>query len=332
MTIAAVAGRVRTRVRVEGTVQGVGFRPYVYRLAGVIGLDGFVLNDAHGVLVEVEGAVDLVEQFTARLAIEAPPLAKSNALPSQPCQPTGTRGFAIRESPRDGVPDAPVTPDSATCATACRGLRPRRPPLPVSVHQLHELRPALHHRAWLPYDRPFTTMAGFRMCERCQAEFDDPGDRRFHAQPNACPECGPSVSLVEASGGPGGARWRSRRRRGGRGRLLAGRFSRSRASAGSTSPAGPTTRMPSGCCARASIARTSLRADGPRSRDRAALVSLTPRRNGSCLVPSPRSSLPRGGRAPVACRSRRAHPSSGSCSLIPRCTICCSPTPGPRWS
>jgi hydrogenase maturation protein HypF len=190
-------------VRVAGTVQGVGFRPYVYRLAGLVGLDGFVLNDAQGVLIEVEGSPELVEEFLARLPIEAPPLALVEAVRVSACEPTGAAGFTIRESPRDGVPEAPVTPDSATCADCLAELfdpSDRRFRYPFT--NCTNCGPRFTIVRAVPYDRPFTTMAGFGMCERCQAEYDDPGDRRFHAQPNACPACGPSVALLDACGAP----------------------------------------------------------------------------------------------------------------------------------
>jgi hydrogenase maturation protein HypF len=206
----AAGARRRASIRVEGTVQGVGFRPYVYRLAREIGLDGFVLNDAHGVLVEVEGSPSSVEEFSERLALEAPPLARVERVTSSGCEPTGAPGFSIRESPRDGVPDAPVTPDSATCPDCLVELldpADRRFRYPFT--NCTNCGPRFTIVRGIPYDRPFTTMSGFTMCERCQAEYDDPGDRRFHAQPNACPECGPSVSLVDLDGEPvtpGGAR------------------------------------------------------------------------------------------------------------------------------
>jgi hydrogenase maturation protein HypF len=201
VTSAAVSGRTRMRVRVEGTVQGVGFRPYVYRVAGKLGLDGFVLNDAHGVLVEVEGAPEAVEQFTERLALDIPPLARIERFIVAPCEPTGAAGFTIRESPRDGVPDAPVTPDSATCAD-CHAelLDPADRRFRYPFTNCTNCGPRFTIVRGVPYDRPFTTMSAFTMCQRCQAEYDDPGDRRFHAQPNACPDCGPSLSLTDGSG------------------------------------------------------------------------------------------------------------------------------------
>ena len=106
----------RARVRVQGTVQGVGFRPFVYRLAGELGLSGFVLNDSRGVLIEVEGSLASVGRFLARLESDAPPLAILDRVEAAEREPRGEAGFAILESPRGGTPNAPVTADSATCA------------------------------------------------------------------------------------------------------------------------------------------------------------------------------------------------------------------------
>jgi hydrogenase maturation protein HypF len=191
--------RRRAQARVEGTVQGVGFRPYVHRLAGELGLAGYVLNDAHGVLVEVEGDGDGVDEFLARLGPDAPPLAVVERVVVSDRAAVGETEFVIRPSPRGETADAPVTPDSATCQDCLRELfdpddrRYRYPFINCT-----NCGPRFTIVRGIPYDRPFTTMAGFRMCERCRAEYDDPGNRRFHAQPNACPECGPSVSLLDA--------------------------------------------------------------------------------------------------------------------------------------
>ena len=105
----------RVRARIEGTVQGVGFRPYVYRLADELGVAGHVLNDSRGVVVEVEAPSETVERFLARLALEAPPLASVERVTSEQLEELGERGFSIRESPAGGEPRAAVTPDSATC-------------------------------------------------------------------------------------------------------------------------------------------------------------------------------------------------------------------------
>jgi len=191
----------RVRVRVRGTVQGVGFRPYVYRLAGELGLSGFVLNDAHGVLLEVEGSADAIETLLARLEPDAPPLAVLESVSTEACEPTGADGFAIRHSAQGGVADAPVTPDSATCLACLAELfdpgdrRYRYPFINCT-----NCGPRFTIVRGVPYDRPLTTMTGFVMCPSCRAEYEDPADRRFHAQPNACPDCGPSVRLLGADG------------------------------------------------------------------------------------------------------------------------------------
>jgi hydrogenase maturation protein HypF len=193
---------VRMRARVEGTVQGVGFRPYVYRLADELGLDGWVLNDAHGVLLEVEGGAHAVNEFLARLAPEAPPLAVIERVCVSGAAPSGASTFEIVSSERGAAADAPVTPDSAVCADCLDELfdpADRRYRYPFI--NCTNCGPRFTIVQGVPYDRPFTTMAGFEMCPACRAEYEDPGDRRFHAQPNACPACGPSVRLVASGSG-----------------------------------------------------------------------------------------------------------------------------------
>jgi hydrogenase maturation protein HypF len=195
------AVRRRARARVEGTVQGVGFRPYVHRLAGELGLAGYVLNDARGVLLEVEGEGRAVEEFLARLGPEAPPLAVIERVGVSEGAPLGDADFVIRASPRGEIPDAAVTPDSATCGACLSELfdpSDRRYRYPFI--NCTNCGPRFTIVRGVPYDRPFTTMAGFAMCARCRSEYEDPADRRFHAQPNACPACGPSVSLLHATG------------------------------------------------------------------------------------------------------------------------------------
>ena len=188
---------MRVRARVEGTVQGVGFRPYVYRLASELGCSGHVLNDARGVVVEVEADTKSVERFLARLPAEAPPLARIERVAAEPVPVTGETGFAIRASPPGGEPSAAVTADTATCAECLEELfdpadRRHRYPFVNCTN----CGPRFTIVRGVPYDRPLTTMAGFTMCPACAAEYEDPLDRRFHAQPNACPECGPRARLV----------------------------------------------------------------------------------------------------------------------------------------
>lgn len=191
---------MRAGARVVGVVQGVGFRPYVHRLAGELGLAGFVLNDERGVLVEVEGPEGAVEAFLVRLPREAPPLASVERVVRFEGEPTGAAGFEIRPSPAGGEPDALVSPDTATCDDCLAELfdpadRRHRYPFVNCTN----CGPRFTIVTGVPYDRPLTTMAGFEMCADCRAEYDDPADRRFHAQPNACPVCGPSLDGYDAA-------------------------------------------------------------------------------------------------------------------------------------
>ncbi len=185
------------RVRVEGTVQGVGFRPFVHRLAGDLGLAGFVLNDAEGVVVEVEADRAAVERFLERLAADAPPLAVVERVEPREMPPLGDRGFAILASERGARPSAPVAPDAATCDECLAEMRDpadRRHRYPFI--NCTACGPRFTIVLGVPYDRANTTMAGFTMCARCRSEYEDPSDRRFHAEPNACPDCGPTARVV----------------------------------------------------------------------------------------------------------------------------------------
>jgi len=197
------AGTRRVRARVDGTVQGVGYRPFVYRLARELGVAGWVLNDERGVLVEAEGDPAVLDAFVARLSADAPPLAAVSGVESEDIDATGEAGFEIVASERGGAVTAPVTPDSATCDECLAELadpadrRYRYPFLNCT-----NCGPRFTIVTGIPYDRPQTTMAGFAMCDACTAEYEDPGDRRFHAQPNACPVCGPRARLLERDGEP----------------------------------------------------------------------------------------------------------------------------------
>ena len=182
----------RLRIRVEGVVQGVGFRPFVHRLATELGLDGFVRNDERGVVIEVEGDGAAVAALLTRLPAEAPPLASVEHVEEEALPVCGERGFAIVDSAAAGAPDALVSPDVAVCADCLRELfdpADRRHRYPFI--NCTNCGPRFTIVRGVPYDRPLTTMAGFAMCAACEAEYHDPADRRFHAQPNACPDCGP---------------------------------------------------------------------------------------------------------------------------------------------
>ncbi len=202
MTVAARAQAiVCRRIRVRGQVQGVGFRPFVYRLAQELNLAGWVRNDGEGVDIEVQGAVAAIEDFIARLETETPPLASVTAVEAAEAPTSDVRGFEIKVS-LHGTANTAVTPDTATCPDCLAELFD-----PADRRWRHAFINCTHCGPRytltrnLPYDRPHTSMAAFAMCPDCRREYDDPADRRFHAQPNACPECGPRLALRDAEGG-----------------------------------------------------------------------------------------------------------------------------------
>ena len=201
MSATAAAGVRRLRVRVEGVVQGVGFRPYVFRLATELGLTGFVLNDERGVLLEVEGEARALRRFTDRLPAEAPPLAAIEHVGVVAVAARNEAGFAIVASKRHGGPDALVSPDTATCGDCLAELfDPADRRFRYPFVNCTNCGPRFTIVRGVPYDRPLTTMADFEMCAECRREYDDPHDRRFHAQPNACPACGPAARLLDREG------------------------------------------------------------------------------------------------------------------------------------
>lgn len=193
----------RMRIAIRGLVQGVGFRPFVYRLAHELGLAGWVSNSTSGVRIEAEGREEPLSSFLLRIQTECPPLASIQSLEHLFLDPTGYDAFAIRESAAEGEPSALVLPDISTCA-ACRtelfdpGDRRYRYPFITCTH----CGPRFSIITALPYDRLNTSMAGFAMCPACRREYENPLDRRFHAQPIACPDCGPQLSIAEAQGAP----------------------------------------------------------------------------------------------------------------------------------
>jgi hydrogenase maturation protein HypF len=192
---------VRACARVEGTVQGVGFRPHVFRLARDEGINGYVLNDERGVLIEVEGDPGAVERFLARLSAEAPPLASIERVLSSRIAPTGEHGFRIVESQSQGEPAALVAQDSASCHDCLvELLDPTDRRFRYPFINCTNCGPRFTIVRGVPYDRRLTTMANFRMCVACRREYEDPVDRRFHAQPNACPSCGPRARLITPDG------------------------------------------------------------------------------------------------------------------------------------
>lgn len=191
---------VRARIRVRGVVQGVGYRPFVHRVATESGLAGHVGNDTDGVFVEVEGSPDAVDAFARRLRADAPPLARVDDVESTAIDAIGDEGFRIVASRADSAVRTFVAPDAALCSDCLRELfdpADRRYRYPFITCTNCGPRFTITKR--LPYDRPNTTMCGFPLCEPCAAQYHDPADRRFHAQPLACATCGPRLWLESAA-------------------------------------------------------------------------------------------------------------------------------------
>ncbi|GGO78535.1 carbamoyltransferase [Nonomuraea cavernae] len=196
-----MTGRVRSRIRVEGIVQGVGFRPFVHALASRYGLAGLVGNDATGVFIEAEGPPAAVTALVEAVRERAPALAVVERVSVSEVAPTGARGFEIAPSVAGGTRRTLVPADVATCDDCLAELfdpADRRYRYPFV--NCTNCGPRFTIITGMPYDRGSTTMAGFPLCPECAAEYRDPGDRRFHAQPVCCPACGPALTLRTADG------------------------------------------------------------------------------------------------------------------------------------
>lgn len=192
---------LRLQIKIYGAVQGVGFRPFVYRLANSLHLRGWVSNSSQGVALEVEGSQSDLETFLQRLEREKPPHASIHSLESSYLDPVGFTAFEIRASKESGSTTAVVLPDIATCPECLAEIfdsSNRRFRYPFT--NCTNCGPRFSIIEALPYDRPSTTMKIFEMCDDCRTEYEDPGNRRFHAQPNACPVCGPHLELWNAEG------------------------------------------------------------------------------------------------------------------------------------
>jgi hydrogenase maturation protein HypF len=186
----------RLKVSIRGAVQGVGFRPFVFRLATELGLNGWVNNLSQGVFIEIEGARSELEAFLLRLENEKPPRSFIQSLEASWLDAIGYTAFEIKPSEAGGAKTTLVLPDIATCPDCLREVfdpSDRRYGYPFT--NCTNCGPRFSIIEALPYDRANTSMRRFTMCARCQAEYDDPRDRRFHAQPNACPICGPHLEL-----------------------------------------------------------------------------------------------------------------------------------------
>jgi hydrogenase maturation protein HypF len=187
----------RQCLRLRGVVQGVGMRPFVYRLAVEEKLAGFVYNDGHGVIVEVEGPQKTLDRFRERLVHELPPAAHLDELAITNIKPLGLPRFQIVDSPEDESKFTRLSPDLATCSDCLTELNdPKDRRFHYPFTNCTNCGPRLTIIQDVPYDRPRTTMAGFAMCPACRKEYRDPANRRFHAQPNACAVCGPQIFII----------------------------------------------------------------------------------------------------------------------------------------
>ena len=192
---------VRKAIDVCGIVQGVGFRPHVYRLAAARGLAGSVINTAAGLTIEIQGSVEMVRDFIERLRAESPPLAHITLLREREMPCNGASGFFILESRAGLERTTLISPDVAVCDDCLRELfdpNDRRYLYPFINCTNCGPRFTIVHD--IPYDRALTCMSSFEMCSACRREYEDPADRRFHAQPNACWKCGPRVELWDVHG------------------------------------------------------------------------------------------------------------------------------------
>ncbi len=190
----------RLRLEISGAVQGVGFRPFVYRLARRYDLAGWVSNTSKGVVIEVDGDTEVLVQFAEAILKEKPPVSIVQDIRSEYLDNAGFKAFEIRKS-TGGKREAFVLPDLATCRECTLEiLDPDNRRYRYPFTNCTNCGPRYSIINSIPYDRPSTTMSGFRMCSKCRKEYEDPLDRRFHAQPNACPECGPHLELWDSSG------------------------------------------------------------------------------------------------------------------------------------
>lgn len=179
-----------------GAVQGVGFRPFIYRLATEMGLAGWVLNSSAGLVAEVEGPAELLPRFLERLEAEKPPAAVVLAREVSTLAPAGFTRFEVVASDGSAGRTAAVLPDLATCPECLAELNdPSNRRFGYAFTNCTQCGPRYSIVLDIPYDRPYTTMRGFEMCAECRREYTTPEDRRFHAQPNACPRCGPRLSM-----------------------------------------------------------------------------------------------------------------------------------------
>lgn len=195
--------KIGTIVVLKGIVQGVGFRPWVYRVARLHNLKGWVLNSREGLIIHLEGKKDRIDAFVREVKENPPPLAKIESIGIKTAEPMGYQDFIIKESKEDADKVTLISPDIAVCHECLKEVfdpKDRRFRYPFT--NCTNCGPRMSIIIDTPYDRLRTSMRKFKLCEECRREYEDPLDRRFHAQPNACPECGPSVILLNSKGNP----------------------------------------------------------------------------------------------------------------------------------
>ena len=193
-----IADYAARELKVEGIVQGVGFRPFVYQLANRFGLKGEVANTSSGVSIHIEGLKDDIEAFCRNLVQKHPPLAHITEVSIHPKSVEGFKSFSIIKSQSESLRSALISPDVSVCDDCLQELfNPNDRRFKYPFINCTNCGPRYTIIDDIPYDRPNTSMKHFLMCDTCQAEYDDPSNRRFHAQPNACAVCGPYVSLYD---------------------------------------------------------------------------------------------------------------------------------------
>ncbi|HML30488.1 MAG TPA: carbamoyltransferase HypF [Hyphomicrobium sp.] len=200
--IAGGTSDATVEIRVRGRVQGVGFRPFVWRHAHQLGLSGYVLNDADGVLIRVQGALQAIDVLVSEIRTNAPALASVASLDVKAFAGDLRKTFEIVESVA-GNSNTEISPDTALCADCARDIRdPRSRRYRYPFTTCTNCGPRLSIVRSVPYDRSTTSMAAFDLCPECAAEYEDPRDRRFHAETTACPHCGPQARLIRFDGKP----------------------------------------------------------------------------------------------------------------------------------
>ena len=191
----------RLSISIKGAVQGVGFRPFIYRLAKQLHLNGYVINSNSGVTIEAESSEDNLREFIIKIETEKPPHAKIISLEYSFLDPSGFSSFEIRQSEANGEISALILPDITVCEDCLNEmLNPDNRRYLYPFINCTNCGPRFSIIEKIPYDRPNTSMKIFEMCDECRKEYEDPEDRRFHAQPIACAKCGPHLELWDCNG------------------------------------------------------------------------------------------------------------------------------------